>query len=56
MDKRQVVSEHNGHEVWGPVNPPAQLGIHGTSVAVDWDSGVGDGVCVEVAVVVYCFR
>lgn len=46
--KRQVVSEHNGHKVWGPVEPPQKLGIHGTSSAVDWDVCVGDGVCIDV--------
>jgi NAD-dependent dihydropyrimidine dehydrogenase PreA subunit len=46
--KRQVVSEHNGHKVWGPVEPPTALGIHGTNVAVDWDVCVGDGVCADV--------
>jgi NAD-dependent dihydropyrimidine dehydrogenase PreA subunit len=45
---RQVVSEHNGHKVWGPVEPPQKLGIHGTSSAVDWDVCVGDGVCIDV--------
>jgi NAD-dependent dihydropyrimidine dehydrogenase PreA subunit len=46
--KRQAVSEHVGHKVWGPVEPPAKLGIHGTNVAVDWDVCVGDGVCADV--------
>ena len=46
--KRQVVSEHNGHKVWGPVEPPQKLGIHGTSSAIDWDVCVGDGVCIDV--------
>jgi len=46
--KRQVVSEHNGHKVWGPVEPPQKLGIHGTFAAVDWDVCVGDGVCADV--------
>ena len=45
---RQVVGEHNGHKVWGPVEPPTKLGIHGTNVAVDWDVCTGDGVCVDV--------
>jgi NAD-dependent dihydropyrimidine dehydrogenase PreA subunit len=35
-DTREVVGEHNGHDVWGPVEEPEQLGIHGTHVAVDW--------------------
>ena len=46
-EKRKVVGEHNGHKVWGPVEPPTKLGIHGTNVAVDWDSCNGDGVCVD---------
>ena len=45
--KRKVVDEHNDHKVWGPVEPPKKLGIHGTDVAVDWDSCTGDGICVE---------
>jgi len=45
---RKVVDEHEGHDVWGPVEPPKKLGIHGTTVAVDWDVCDGDGVCVEV--------
>lgn len=46
--KRQVAGEHQGHKVWGPVEPPNKLGIHGTNVAVDWDICTGDGVCIEV--------
>jgi len=45
---RKVAGEHNGHKVWGPVEPPTKLGIHGTNVAVDWDVCTGDGVCVDV--------
>jgi len=45
---RQVVGEHNDHNVWGPLEPPNKLGIHGTNVAVDWDVCTGDGVCIEV--------
>ncbi len=48
QSKRQVVAEHNGHKVWGPVEPPQKQGIHGTNVAVDWDVCVGDGVCIDV--------
>ena len=44
---RQVVGEHAGHAVWGPVNPPQLLGIHGTYVAVDFDICVADGACIE---------
>jgi len=46
--KRQVVGEHNGHKVWGPVEPPTKLGIHGTNVAVDWDVCTGCGTCLDV--------
>jgi NAD-dependent dihydropyrimidine dehydrogenase PreA subunit len=44
---RKVVSEHNGHKVWGNPDPKKQP-IHGTSSAVDWDVCVGDGVCINV--------
>ncbi|GIU70928.1 MAG: hypothetical protein KatS3mg003_0407 [Candidatus Nitrosocaldaceae archaeon] len=48
MKKRQVAttSEH-GYKIWGPYEPPVKLGIHGTSVAVDFDLCVGDGACIE---------
>jgi len=45
---RKVVDEHNGHKVWGPVEPPKKLGIHGDNVAVDWDVCTGDGICIDV--------
>jgi len=45
---RTVASQHQGHNVWGPVEPPKKLGIHGTNVAVDWDVCTGDGICLEV--------
>jgi NAD-dependent dihydropyrimidine dehydrogenase PreA subunit len=48
QQKRKKVEKHLGHDVWGPVEPPKKLGIHGTSVAVDWDICNGDGVCIEV--------
>jgi NAD-dependent dihydropyrimidine dehydrogenase PreA subunit len=48
QSKRQVAGEHNGHKVWGPVEPPKKLGVHGTNVAVDWDVCTGDGVCIDV--------
>lgn len=46
--KCKVAGEHSGHKVWGLVEPPVKLGIHGTNVAVDWDVCVGDGVCADV--------
>lgn len=44
---RQIAEDHVGHHVWGPVNTPELLGIHGTAVAVDFDICVADGACVE---------
>jgi NAD-dependent dihydropyrimidine dehydrogenase PreA subunit len=46
--KRKIVSHHNDHNVWGPVEPPMKLGIHGTNVAVDWEVCTGDGICIDV--------
>ncbi|XGI83751.1 ferredoxin family protein [Halorutilales archaeon Cl-col2-1] len=46
-DNREVVDQHNGHDVWGPVNEPEELGIHGTRVAVDFDICIADGACLE---------
>lgn len=48
MKNREKVGEHNGHAVWGPVEPPAKLGIHGTQVAVDFDICIADGACIDV--------
>jgi NAD-dependent dihydropyrimidine dehydrogenase PreA subunit len=45
---RKVTGEHNGHKIWGPVEAPKKLGIHGTDVAVDWDICTGDGICISV--------
>lgn len=46
--KMPVVSKHLEHDVRGVQEPPAKLGIHGTSVAVDWDVCIADGVCLDV--------
>lgn len=46
-NNRQIAGEHAGHAIWGPVNPPQLLGIHGTYVAVDFDICVADGACIE---------
>lgn len=48
MKKLEKTGEHSGHAVWGEVKPPDKLGIHGTTVAVDWDVCDGDEVCVGV--------
>jgi NAD-dependent dihydropyrimidine dehydrogenase PreA subunit len=45
---RKIANKHSGHDVWGPVEPPTKLGIHGTQVAVDHDVCDGDGVCIDV--------
>ena len=45
---RKVVSQHQGHDVYGPVEPPKKLGVHGTKVAIDWDCCDGDGTCIDV--------
>lgn len=45
---RKKVGSHKGHAVWGPVEPPTKLGIHGTNVAVDWDVCEGCGTCIDV--------
>lgn len=45
---RTIVGTHKGHAVWGPVEPPTKLGIHGTNVAVDWDICEGCGTCIDV--------
>jgi len=48
QENRRIVGKHQNHNVWGPVEPPEKLGIHGTNVAVDWDICEGDGVCIDV--------
>ena len=45
--KRQVTGTFQGIKVWGPVDPPGQLGIWGTEVTVDFDICVADGACIE---------
>jgi NAD-dependent dihydropyrimidine dehydrogenase PreA subunit len=56
-DEYPVTGEHQGHKVRaeGKVRLdadgkpyPTALGIHGTSVAVDWENCVADGVCMDV--------
>jgi len=46
--KRKVVDSHNGHSVWGPIELPKKLGIHGDNVCVDLDLCIACGTCVEV--------
>ncbi|MEM0286988.1 MAG: ferredoxin family protein [Nitrososphaerota archaeon] len=56
-DEFPVTGEHYGHKVRaegkvrmdGDGKPyPTALGIHGTSVAVDWEACAADGVCMDV--------
>ena len=52
-----VTSECNGHKVLGEgkARPdqegrpyPTAFGVHGTHVAVDWESCIADGACMDV--------
>jgi NAD-dependent dihydropyrimidine dehydrogenase PreA subunit len=45
--KRQVVGTFRGIKVWGPMDPPGQLGVWGTQVTVDYDICIADGACIE---------
>ena len=45
---RQAVEDHEGHAVFGPIEAPETLGIHGKVVAVDFDICIADGVCIDV--------
>ena len=46
--KRRKAGKDGGVVVWGPLNPPKQLGIRGSNVAVDWDLCTGCGACLEI--------
>jgi NAD-dependent dihydropyrimidine dehydrogenase PreA subunit len=45
--KRQVAGMYQGIKVWGPIDPPGQVGIWGTEVTVDFDICIADGACIE---------
>ena len=45
--KRQTIGKFKGIQVWGPYDPPGQLGIWGTDVCVDFDICVSDGACID---------
>jgi NAD-dependent dihydropyrimidine dehydrogenase PreA subunit len=45
--KRQIKGMYQGIKVWGPVDPPGQVGIWGTEVTVDFDICIADGACIE---------
>jgi protein-S-isoprenylcysteine O-methyltransferase Ste14/NAD-dependent dihydropyrimidine dehydrogenase PreA subunit len=46
--KKKKAGKEEGIAIWGPVNPPEQLGIRGTAVGVDWDICSGCGICLDV--------
>jgi NAD-dependent dihydropyrimidine dehydrogenase PreA subunit len=46
-EKRQAAGTYQGIKVWGPIDPPGQLGIWGQDVCVDFDICVADGACIE---------
>ena len=46
-EKRQAVGSYQGIKVWGPIDPPGQLGIWGEEVCIDFDICVADGACIE---------
>ena len=48
IKKLKKHGKHNDHDVWGEVQPPEKLGIHGTNVAVDHELCTGDAICVDV--------
>jgi NAD-dependent dihydropyrimidine dehydrogenase PreA subunit len=45
--KRQKTGKFKDISVWGPIDPPGQLGIWGDSVCVDFDICIADGACIE---------
>jgi len=45
--KRQAAGTFQGIKVWGPIDPPGQLGIWGSEVCVDFDICIADGACIE---------
>jgi NAD-dependent dihydropyrimidine dehydrogenase PreA subunit len=46
-EKREVTGTYQGIKVWGPIDPPGQLGIWGQEVCIDFDICVADGECFE---------
>jgi len=44
--KLPLVQNHIGHEVRGTIQLPKKLGIHGKTVAVDFDVCIADGICI----------
>ena len=48
---RPLLGTNQGLKVWGPVEEPAKLGIHGSVVAVDLDLCFGCMKCIDVCTV-----
>ena len=57
QDEFPITGNHAGHEVRAEGKErqdkdgkayPTKLGIHGTNVAVDWESCIADGSCMDV--------
>ncbi|UCG70537.1 MAG: ferredoxin family protein [Thermoplasmata archaeon] len=48
---RTLIGTENGLKVWGPVEKPKKLGIHGEIVAVDLDLCYGCMKCIDVCTV-----
>jgi len=46
--KLPATQNHLGHEVRGTIQSPRKLGIHGKTVAVDFDVCIADGICISV--------
>jgi NAD-dependent dihydropyrimidine dehydrogenase PreA subunit len=46
-NSRPVAGNHVGHHVFGPIQGPKKLGIHGSVVGVDFDICIGDGACIS---------
>jgi NAD-dependent dihydropyrimidine dehydrogenase PreA subunit len=44
---RQQTGTFQDIKVWGPLDPPGQLGIWGNEVCVDFDICIADGACIE---------
>jgi NAD-dependent dihydropyrimidine dehydrogenase PreA subunit len=48
QSKRQKAGTgKGGYAIWGPVEAPTKMGIHGTWVAVDEDICIADGACLD---------
>jgi NAD-dependent dihydropyrimidine dehydrogenase PreA subunit len=48
---RNLVGTDHGLKIWGPVEKPKKLGIHGEIVAVDLDLCFGCLKCIDVCTV-----